>query len=330
MALIPRVGFHETATPATTTTALPGARYGREFISGPLPGNAIAPQDLRGRFAKLADPWTTTGGGAYVSFKPLPADVATGKWTTYLSQLGAWLRDYPTVAVIVWHEPENDMAGTQFAAMFNRARTEIKAGWGGARVAYAAMAYQWRPGGKAATDPGFAKAEADEYLCDVYSGVSFPAAAILPTHAGWLGWFKTIVVPRLAVGEVVYGPAERGFQGDPKVVAAAIQAEADWLRQQVAGYDGSDPSKCPPSVYLAWSTAGTEGDNKWVWTDQARAMFAQIVSALAPAVTADWQDGYNKGLADGKAQLEGARAQARAGAFGEMAAWAAGQAQGPG
>jgi hypothetical protein len=321
MALTPRVGFHETATPAATTTALPGAQYGREFIAG-----QIAPQDLRGKFEKLAAPWTAGGGGAYISFKPQLADVSAGKWDTYLSQLGVWLRDYPTVAVIVWHEPEDDMAGTQFAALFNRARAGIKNGWTGARVAYAAMAYQWRPNGKAANDPGFAKAEADEYLCDVYSGVSFPTTAILPTHAGYTGWYNKIVLPRLAAGEVVYGVAERGFQGDPKVVAATIQAEADWLRQQVTGYDGSDPLHCPPSVYLAWSTAGTEGDTKWVWDDQSRALFAQIVSALAPtAVDPQWQAGYDQGLADGKAQLEQVRAQARKDAFSEMAHWLAGQ-----
>jgi hypothetical protein len=271
----------------------------------------------------LAAPWISADGGVYVSFKPLLSDLNSGKWKTYLNQLGAWLHDYPSVAVIVWHEPENDMRGDQFTALFNRARTEIKDGWADARVAYAAMAYQWRPGGKATPDAGFAGAVADEYLCDVYSGVSFPATAILPNHAGWLGWFSTIVAPRLAGGELVYGVAERGFQGDPAVVSAAIQAEADWLRAKVAGYDGKDTSKCPPSVYLAWSTAGTEGDNRWVWNDQSRALFAQIVSALAAtdqavsdqAVSADWQAGYEKGLADG-----------RSGAFSEVVAWAIGRA----
>ncbi|GIE27029.1 hypothetical protein Ait01nite_000740 [Actinoplanes italicus] len=285
------VGVHEKAEPGDTRRRFPAARIGRGFI-GPLkrhesPDRVL--QLLRG-FAK-----TWRDGGVYVSYKPSPEEVSTGRWTAVHREIGEWLADHPWVGIIVHHEPEGgrgSLDGGTFRAVFNRSRDEIKAGWPGARVAYCAMAYQWRPGGSAAKRPAaWQRVEADEYLCDVYSGRngengSFRGDLILPEHPGFVGWFSAIVRPRLeAGGTVAYGLGERGFMGEDTLRAATIRRERAWLDAVFDRYaTGRRPIDQPPSVYLAWNTPGWEDETGWVLTGDSAVAMRELTDALAEHV----------------------------------------------
>jgi hypothetical protein len=282
------VGVHEDATPASTRDRYPAARLGRQFIAPLRPGKQ--PGTVFDRIRELAEPWRD--GGVYVSYKPSPGDVAAGRWAGVHREIGAWLADHPWVGIIVHHEPEGGtdrLDGATFREVFDRSRDEIKRGWPGARVAYCAMAYQWRPGGHAAEQPGpWRRVEADEYLCDVYSGRnerngSFPGHLILPEHPGFTGWFTEIVRPRLAAGETVtYGLGERGFMGDDELRAATIRRESAWLETVFARHAVSrKPADLPPSVYLAWSTAGRENERGWLLTGDSAVAMRELTTAFA-------------------------------------------------
>lgn len=313
-------GVHDARPPAAVIAAFGGATVGREFIAGEQP-----PADLRAKVDRLAAPWLSIGGQVYVSFKPRPADVASGTWAPWLEKLGAWLSNHPGVKLIVWHEPEDDMSGAQFATMFNACRNAVKTGWADATVAYCAMAYHWRAAGNAGKNPtGWQRVIADEYLVDVYSGVSFAETAILPEHPGFVAWYEAIVKPKLDAGQPVsWGVAERGFQAkNPAARAATIRREADWLAAR-----GGDR----PMLYLAWNTGGTEGDSAWL-LDAAgeEAMRYLLTTFLASDTQPDLEDRYQRGYADGRASRDAEIQQVRDAALGagrtrayaEMIEWA--------
>ncbi|MFD0520768.1 hypothetical protein [Paractinoplanes durhamensis] len=285
------VGVHEETDPASTRGRFPAARVGREFIPPLRPGKR--PEKVFDDIRELAAPWR--GGGVYVSYKPSPREVAAGRWTSVHREIGAWLADHPWVGIIVHHEPEGGpdrLDGATFRAVFERSRQEIKAGWSGARVAYCAMAYQWRPGGRAANRPGdWRKVVADEYLCDVYSGKNerngaFPADLILPEHPGYMGWFNEIVRPHLAAGEpVTYGLGERGFMGADKIRAATIRRESAWLTSVFDRYAAGRQTKyLPPSVYLAWNSPGREKEYAWVLTGDSAVAMRELTAEFAKHV----------------------------------------------
>jgi hypothetical protein len=281
------IGVHEeVADPAGTRSRYPAARIGREFIQALRPGQK--PAKVLDELRKFAGTWRD--GGVYVSYKPEPHDVATGRWTGLHRDIGYWLADHPWVGIIVHHEPEGGdgpLDGATFRAVFNRSRDEIKAGWSGSRVAYCAMAYQWRPGGVAAKRPGeWRRVVADEYLCDVYSGKTFSGGLILPEHPGYLGWFTEIVRPRLVAGEdVTYGLGERGFMGEDAARAATIRRERAWLDVAFDRHAaGRRPIDQPPSVYLAWSSPGHEKERRWVLTGDSAVAMRELTSSLAEHV----------------------------------------------
>lgn len=339
-------GVHDARTPALVVGAFPGATVGREFVAGQQPAG-----DLRPKFDKLSAPWLAAGGQVYVSFKPKADDVSSGAWAPWLQKLGVWLADHPGVKVIIWHEPEDDMSGTAFASLFNTCRAAIKSGWQGATVAYCAMAYHWRKAGNAGKSPNaWTKVVADEYLVDVYSGVSFPETATLADHEGFNGWFDTMVRPKLSGGEaVVWGVAERGFQAkDSATRAATIRKEADYLAGLPAAFAAGAPTKRPPAVYLVWNTGGTEQDSAWLLDtageDAMRYLITQFLTTQgtppvtpspnvppgAPVVIDRYDQGYADGVAAGRASRDNDVTAARseglaagaASAYAELVQWA--------
>ncbi|GAA0492802.1 hypothetical protein Ade02nite_69570 [Paractinoplanes deccanensis] len=284
------VGVHEDddVPVAKTKERFPAAAVGREFIPPLKPGEE--PAKVLKRIEKLAERWGK--GGAYVSFKPSPHEVAAGKWTGVHREIGEWLAEHPQVGVIVHHEPEGGkdrLDGPTFEAVFERARKEIKAGWPGARVAYCAMAYQWRPNGVAGKNPGpWKRVEADEYLCDVYSGKNehngaFPTNLILPEHPGYVRWFDEIVRPRLKAGQnVTYGLGERGLMGPDKLRAATIRRESDWLDTVFDRYEASNSLlDLPPRVYLAWNSIGWEKEYAWLLTKDSLVAMRELTTNFA-------------------------------------------------
>ncbi len=276
-----RVGVHDERPPALVFAAFPGATLTRPFIG---PGVPKPGTDLVARFEAAARPTWDAGGTPVVSLKLNPADVAAGAWDDGLRALGGWLAGQPDAVVILWHEPEDDhatpAAARAFVAAFNHGRALLKQAHPALVVAYCAMGYQWRPGSRSTAEAAVWRGvAADLYLCDVYSGKSFPASAILPEHAGFARWKKEIVDKTPGRR---WGVGERGILAGP-TRAATWDREAAWL----AGTD------C--ALYMVWNTPGTEDDVRWVQRDTESAggddaaAVRELVAALAlPASYRPW------------------------------------------
>lgn len=260
------VGVHEDRTPGETAVRFPGATLTREFIAGPMKA-----QSLVAKVERACRPSWSAGMIPMVSFKPEPGDVHAGLWTRYLAELGRFLAENgtPTV-VIVYHEPEDNMAGETFAAMFNRCRLDLKNAHAGLAVGYSAMAYQWRPSSRpqSTTDAApWQRVEADVYGIDVYSGNTWPTETILPEHPGFIRWYDHMIRPYPGRKWTV---TERGFKGDPVTRAAAIAREAAWLVGQPL---------CEGYVY--WNSPGTERDDMWLLDPDGEAALRHLVAAVA-------------------------------------------------
>jgi len=278
-----KVGVHDDRPPAEVFAAFPGAALSRQFIG---PGTLPKGTDLAARFEAAARPTWKAGGLPVVSLKLRWDEVTAGQWDVRLRHLGGWLAGQPDAVVVLWHEPEDDHAtpakARAFVSAFNHARGLLKEAAPTLVVAYCAMSYQWRPGSKSTADPAIWRGiEADLYLCDVYSGKSFPASATLPEHPGFARWKREVVD---SVPGRRWGVGERGILAGP-TRAKTWQRERDWLLGP-----GRD---C--ALYMVWNTPGTEDDIRWVQHEVERAQAADVeavrdlVAALAiPAGYRPW------------------------------------------
>ncbi|AGL13893.1 hypothetical protein [Actinoplanes sp. N902-109] len=270
------LGVHETAAPADTAATYPApgvAHWGSEFVArkggGTLPASTTADQLVRAVLA-AAGPYLAAGGGCVVRIK-LPMDaVRSGAWDSRLTALGARLVGL-AVIVIPYHEPEDNLKPVVFVPAFGRARSVLRAAAPALEVAYAGMAYQWRPGSKTTADPAaWARdLDADLYLLDVYSGNSFASTAILPEHPGFVRWYAEMIAAHPGRR---WGIAERGILAGPGR-AATIRREAQWL--------ATDPIGQACQLYLWWNTGGTEGQAGWLLDADGRAALAELLDRLA-------------------------------------------------
>jgi hypothetical protein len=241
------VGVHEDKAPVDTKDTYPRGKVFREFIPG-----VLKPQSLIEKVQRLGTPVWAIGGILAVSFKPDLKSVMSGDWDTHLQGLAGWLRTVggPTY-LIPWHEPENDMTAAQFVSMFNHVYVVMKDEFPQLTLMHAAMAYQYRPNGKASNAAQWLT-KADVNTCDVYRGKSSPLGQILPEHAGFKQWHAVF-------GKRSWGITESGFHATPtsldecKLRAATIRREADWLATQ--------PSCI---MYIYWNTSGTENNPELV------------------------------------------------------------------
>ncbi len=250
------LGVHQDAKPSAITAQVPGARWGREFVSktggGPLPESTTEKQ-LVDQVLRKVQPHLAAGGGAVVSIKAAMVSVGKGRWDSRLAAVGAALEG-KQAEVIVWHEPEDDLKASVFVPGHNRAPAATQSGGRGVLVDYAGMAYQWRPGSPLTAD---AKAwaqdlQADRYLCDVYFGKTFAATLTLADHPGFRRWLSNMVLPYPGRA---WGLAEWGRRADPGR-PGQFAADFDWL--------ATDPIGETCSMVLVWGTGGTEGDPGWL------------------------------------------------------------------
>lgn len=208
-----------------------------------------------------------------VSFKLAPADVTAGLWDTKLTNLGKWLAGKPEAWIVPWHEPENDLAASQFVAMFNRVYSKIKSVNANVKIGYVSMAYCWRPGDSRTSNPAAWKpAKADFFGCDVYSGNSFPITDILPEHPGFSRWQQAIP------GNGPYMIIERGFIAKTDALkverAKQIRREAAWLVSTELG------KKC--EAYLYWNTSGAEDNPALVLDAQGETALNELFGKISP------------------------------------------------
>lgn len=284
-------GIHEDYPPQDTAARWPQVKYTRTFIDA-----VVYPGSLISKFTYYAKPSWDAGLTPVVSFRPVADDVSSGKWDTWLRELGTWLSGQPEALVVIWHEPEGSMPGSTFQALFNRCRNNLKLGFPGLKVGYAAMAYHWNVkwnnpnlsvAGKTDT-PAAWRVQADFYAVDVYSGFEFAVNTILPEISGFTRW-ASLLVP---TGAPIF-IAERGFKlkdvsQSPERVAA-IAREAAWLRSD-------DPLAKRISAYCYWSSTGVENDPLMV-------LDAPGVAALLSAMYRAPVRTYAQGFAECRSQV---------------------------
>lgn len=276
-------GVHEKCAPADTMAAYPGALHTREFFT--TSGEIRPGTDLIAMLHQTADPTWQVNGTPVVSLKFKPADVTAGLWDAPCRKLGAELARCPKCYVIFYHEPEDNYLGNVMAPTFNRVRANLKLGHDSLPVCYCAGSYSWRPGDltdrrRTADVVSWQSIQADLYLCDVYSGNSFPSNAILPEHSGFARWKQEIVDP---FPGRKWGIGERGWMAGPGRVAT-MQRELDWLLGL------NDPNF---QMYLLWNTPGAEGQDGWVFDAPAQMMANTMASQLVmPAGFSPIGDGF--------------------------------------
>jgi hypothetical protein len=97
---------------------------------------------------------TTYGATLWYSFKTscTPAVVAAGGCDTEIQNIAAAMP--PGSFLTYFHEPEDDMTGTQFVAAFVHVYTAAKAVNAAVTIVPIHMSYQWRPGSPGVTNNG--------------------------------------------------------------------------------------------------------------------------------------------------------------------------------
>lgn len=255
-----RIGVHENISAEQNKSKYPGVTLERLFIG---PG-VLSPQNLILKVDRLVTPYLQNQITPVVSFKPHHSDVAAGRWDSYLRNLVNTFGD--TVWFCIYHEPEDNLNGTDFTKMFNRCFDVMKDADQDSIQVYAAMAYQWRPGSRTTVDPTKWLPRADYYACDVYSGRSFPLSTTLPDHAGFKRWKAN-----LPAGQQ-WGITERGFE-----TANLHEARAATLKQDIEWATTND---C--SFYIYWNTTGTEKSDELVLDPLGEASLKEAIREVAP------------------------------------------------
>ncbi len=242
-------GVHENVDPAGTVKRL-GGNATRDFTPG-----VIGPRDLVKAATAVCAPSWKAGLTSVWSFKPLPADVASGRWRPFVEEFGRFLADSPDkrTVVVPWHEGENDVPkwfrdADAYVRMFDTVAGWLRSTHPGVVIAHAALAYRYGDG--KGIDDKMARrwrTSADLHCVDIYSGRTNPLETILPELSSYRRWREHVA------GDSPWGVTERGWtcqKHDFGRRAATISREAEWLAAQAL----------QPEIYLLWNTGGSEGD----------------------------------------------------------------------
>lgn len=277
-------GVHEDTDPAHTVARV-GGNASRVFTPG-----VLSPRDLVKAATAVCAPSWAAGVTAVWSFKPNPADVASGAFKPYVTELGAYLRANPAnrTVVVIWHEPENDVgqwfgSAADFVRMFDTVAGWLRAAHPAVTCCHAALAYRYGDG-RDITDrvaPTW-RTSADLHCVDVYSGRTNPLDTILPELSGYRRWRQYVA------GTGRWGVTERGWTigtlgkgGTAAQRSAAMAREAAWL--------AALPAAQQPEIYLLWSSGGTENDTGLVFDPTADAVARSITGTYAARAAATAQ-----------------------------------------
>lgn len=246
----------------------------RPFVSSPIPA-----QDLIAKFEATACKYVKAGQTVVWSFKPLPADVASGAWKPHVEQFARYLQVNEMtdrVIVVIWHEPENDIPkwfrnAAEFVKLFNTVHDWLTAIEPSIQTSHAALGYFYRNLTAAQARQWVTKCTV--HSIDLYSGRTFPLSMTLKDSKAYQTWKAS----RPAGSKL--GVSERGFIAAPEKSAervAAIDAEADYL--------ASLPPEEHFEFYIIWNTPGTEKDPTIVLDDAAIDAVNRMFARLAQPV----------------------------------------------
>lgn len=221
-------------------------RVARVFVPPVSPGTALVAEATAACRDALA-----AGMLVVLSVKLDPAQVMMGVWDSQLRDLAVWAAwTGPKVALVYWHEPEDDHDALAWGSAFTRVRQVVTDAADGVPVGYVAMAYQWEPGRPATVDGDAWWVDADFYGLDLYSG---PDPAPYWRHEGGNRWWEYIG-HRAVAAKRWWMLSERGFRGgDDADCAAVIDAEADHIAK----------APQPPVAYVLWASPAGKVTRTW-------------------------------------------------------------------
>lgn len=211
------------------------------------------------------DDWAH-GYRSFVSWKPPGLDFAGTAAGRYDTQITTWATSVPPhigLYATVWHEPEDDLTGSQFVAMYRHVYAVVKAVNPSISFGPVHMAYWWEEGSTHYA-PGGPDAwwvwsrYADFVGVDTYSANPTP----LRNQAGFQGWLSFVnrkaPTKRLVVAEYGQGVVKPGEQPNPASEAA---------RARIIAEDESYLRSIRFTMWLVWHGVGPKGD--WRLTDPA-------------------------------------------------------------
>lgn len=210
----------------------------RWMVPGKLKVHRVFDSTIPASYAKSGgadDP--ANGLVSFLSVKPPSADftgVASGKYDTQIATLA---KTIPAGSYFtMFHEPENDMTGPQFVAMFKRFYKVAKAANPQLSIGYVAMSYQWRPGSAttANEDSWWPGADSTDFLgADAYDNGAEGAHSLdgESDFQRWYAWAKPknkpMVIPEYGVQALLGG---KGYADAQR--AQVISGTMTWLQTQ--------------------------------------------------------------------------------------------------
>lgn len=211
------------------------------------------------------DDWSH-GYRSLVSWKPPGHDHAGTAAGRYDAQIRAWATSVPRgigLYATVWHEPENDMTGPQFVAMYQRVYAVVKAANPSITFGPVYMAYWWHEGSSHYA-PGGPNAwwvwdrYSDFAAVDTYSRNPV-ALKDDPAFQGWLRFMNAKAPTKpLVVAEYARYVVPPGAQPDAVKQAA---------RARIIPVDEAYLQSLRFTMWLHWHGTGPAGD--WRLTDPA-------------------------------------------------------------
>lgn len=225
---------------------------------------------------------------SFLSVKPPNGDVQGVIQGHYDARITVLCASMPAGSYLtMYHEPENDMPGQTFSAMFTRFHSVCKAANSKIFVGYVSMAYQWRPGSPttATPDDWWMGATNTDFLgTDTYipKWNRQSSLATDPEFARWYQWASAKNVP-LVIPEFGVEGSETGGMDDA-TRGAVIKASLDYLHASTR-----------IEMVLYWNGTPTQYPQQWSITPSADDPQAhpQSLQAWVDAINAYGSTGTN-------------------------------------
>jgi hypothetical protein len=209
------------------------------------------------------------GNVSFLSVKPPSNDIAGVAAGKYDSEIAALAATIPAGSYFtMYHEPEDNMTGPQFTAMFRQFYKIAKGANSKISIGYVAMAFQWRPGSASTAneDSWYPGADSTDFLgADAYDE-GFQGAHSLDTAADFQRWYawakaknKPMVIPEYGVESSQTG----GFSDSER--ATILTGTMNYLQTQpeikMVLYWNSTPATPGGAQHILNPTTSTPADD---------------------------------------------------------------------